>query len=398
MTCVWQKNKLSEISKISYGYTEKATDKPVGPKFLRITDIQNDKVDWENVPYCVIDKIDFEKHQLLSGDLVFARTGATTGKSFLVTNPPKAVAASYLIRLRINEDQVLPEFLCYYFQSDEYWQNIKKGISGSAQGGFNASKLADLTFSWPPLPEQQRIVALLDQAFAAIDTAKVNVEKKLQNAREIFNGYLNSIFDPSKQNWQIRKLEEFFDITSSKRVYEADWKREGVPFYRAREIVKLSQNGYVDNELFISEEMFNLYSEKYGYPKENDIMVTGVGTLGICYVVKRDDKFYFKDGNIIWLKTKGEISSRFVEYAFKSELLRKQIDDSVGATVGTYTIIKAKNTRIPVPPLQDQLHAVDLLDEMLRATKELENICQRKVNSLNELKSSVMHKAFSGEL
>ena len=86
-------------------------------------------------------------------------------------------------------------------------------------------------------------------------------------------------------SWQMKTLGNLFEITSSKRVFKEDWKTEGVPFYRAREIVKLAENGFVNNELFISEEMFKEYSEKYGLPKEGDIMVTGVGTLGICYVV-----------------------------------------------------------------------------------------------------------------
>jgi type I restriction enzyme S subunit len=166
-----------------------------------------------------------------------------------------------------------------------------------------------------------------------------------------------------KEVWEIKKLGDLFEITSSKRVFESEWKRDGVPFYRAREIVKLAKHGFVDNELFISEEMFNQYSAKYGIPAEGDMMVTGVGTLGVCYVVQKHDRFYFKDGNIIWLKKKTETDSRFVEYAFQSDYLRKQIDDSVGATVGTYTIVKAKNTLIPLPPLPEQERIVGILDE-----------------------------------
>ncbi|MCB0113570.1 MAG: restriction endonuclease subunit S [Caldilineaceae bacterium] len=166
-----------------------------------------------------------------------------------------------------------------------------------------------------------------------------------------------------KTGWETKKLGDLFDITSSKRVFKSEWKQEGVPFYRAREIVKLANQGFVDNELFISQEMFDEYSAKSGIPQEGDIMVTGVGTLGICYVVRRNDRFYFKDGNIIWLKKVSDASSRFVEYAFQSDFIRKQIDDSVGATVGTFTIIKAKNTLIPIPPLTEQQRIVAILDE-----------------------------------
>ncbi len=150
-------------------------------------------------------------------------------------------------------------------------------------------------------------------------------------------------------------------------MFESEWTTAGVPFYRAREIVKLAKYGHVENELFIPEAMFDHYSTRYGIPAEGDIMVTGVGTLGVCYLVKAGDRFYFKDGNILWFKKRSEVISRFVEYAFKSDLLRKQIDDSPGATVGTYTIIKAKGTRIPVPPLREQQRIVSILDEAFAA-------------------------------
>ena len=97
-----------------------------------------------------------------------------------------------------------------------------------------------------------------------------------------------------REGWEIKTLADLFDIGSSKRVYESQWRNSGVPFYRAREIVKLSREGFVDNELFIDEDLYNEYANKYGIPKCGDIMVTGVGTLGVCYIVKENDKFYFK--------------------------------------------------------------------------------------------------------
>jgi type I restriction enzyme S subunit len=198
-----------------------------------------------------------------------------------------------------------------------------------------------------------------------------------------------------KNGWQIKALGDLFDITSSKRVFEADWKTEGVPFYRAREIVKLARYGHVKNELFISEEMFDRYSSKYGIPAEGDIMVTGVGTLGICYVVKKDDHFYFKDGNIIWLKKKTDADSRFVEYAFQSDYLRSQIDDSVGATVGTYTIIKAKSTLIPVPPLPEQQRIVGILDEAFEGVATAKANAEKNLQNARAIFESHLQSVFA---
>jgi len=198
-------------------------------------------------------------------------------------------------------------------------------------------------------------------------------------------------------SWEIKKIGDLFDITSSKRVFKSDWKAEGVPFYRAREIVKLAEQGFVDNELFISEEMFREYSTKYGIPKAGDIMVTGVGTLGRCYVVKESDRFYFKDGNIIWLKKKSDIDSRYVEYAFESDHLRKQIDNSVGATVGTYTIIKAKNTSIPVPPLPEQKRIVRILDEAFANIEKARANTEKNLQNARALFESYLNEVFAND-
>ena len=196
-------------------------------------------------------------------------------------------------------------------------------------------------------------------------------------------------------NWQTKRLGDLYDITSSKRVFQSEWKSSGVPFYRAREIVKLSQNGYVDNELFISEEMFNKYSFKYGAPKEGDLMVTGVGTLGIPYIVKKDDRFYFKDGNIIWLKRKSDINSKFVEYAFKSDFLRKQIDNFTGVTVGTYTIIKAKNTVLSVPSLSEQHRIVRILDGVFEKIVKVKENTEKNLQNSRALFEAYLQSVFA---
>jgi len=197
--------------------------------------------------------------------------------------------------------------------------------------------------------------------------------------------------------WEVKRLGDLYDITSSKRVFKSEWKQNGVPFYRAREIVKLAKQGFVENELFISEEMYKKYSEKYGVPKELDIMVTGVGTLGICYVVKKNDKFYFKDGNIIWFKRKSDINSRFIEYAFKSDLLRKQIDNSMGATVGTYTIIKAKNTILPIPSLSEQKRIVAILDEAFESIARAKESAEKNLKNANEIFESYLQSVFENK-
>jgi type I restriction enzyme S subunit len=147
---------LGELGKISYGYTAKSSLSFKGPKYLRITDIQDKMVNWQEVPHCEISEEEKSKFLLNVGDIVFARTGATTGKSFLIKEEVDAVFASYLIRIKPEITFLNPEFLYYFFQSSFYWDEIAGGISGSAQGGFNASKLQAMSVRFPTDMKSQR--------------------------------------------------------------------------------------------------------------------------------------------------------------------------------------------------------------------------------------------------
>ena len=190
----WVETTLGEIAQVNYGYTAKAGWEEVGPKFLRITDIQEGAVDWNEVPYCPISDKDFEKQKLEDGDIVFARTGATTGKSFLVLAPPESVAASYLIRLRINTEGVLPSCLALFFQTKDYWDAISFGIEGAAQGGFNASKLSKLAFPLAPLSTQQAIVEKLDALSEETKRLEAIYERKKAALTELKQSLLQKAF------------------------------------------------------------------------------------------------------------------------------------------------------------------------------------------------------------
>ena len=153
--------------KPQYGYTESASASPIDPRFVRITDIQNGAVKWENVPYCRCDEVD--KYRLQTGDILFARTGATTGKSYLVKNPPEAVFASYLIRVHRGK-RILPEFLWWYFQSDNYWRAVFSGTEDGNRPNMNGTKLAKVKVPFPSsLKAQQHIVSWLDTLRGKLD-------------------------------------------------------------------------------------------------------------------------------------------------------------------------------------------------------------------------------------
>ncbi|MEY5016771.1 MAG: hypothetical protein RIS92_3129 [Verrucomicrobiota bacterium] len=191
----WVEKRLGDLSRINYGYTESASFEKVGPHFLRITDIKDNGVDWDTVPYCPIDKSDLPKYKLADGDIVFARTGATTGKCYLVSNPPESVFASYLIRVQLNDKELLPQFVNLFFQTHSYWDTIRAGVSGSAQGGFNATKLSELVIPFPKSSkEQMSVVAKLDKLTPETQRLARLYERKLAALEALKKSLLHQAF------------------------------------------------------------------------------------------------------------------------------------------------------------------------------------------------------------
>jgi type I restriction enzyme S subunit len=171
--------RLGEITDlIQYGYTAKSAADTKGPKYLRITDIQNDNVDWTRVPHVTLDADDFERYRLVAGDIVFARTGATVGKSFLIRDDPgEAVFASYLIRVRCTPCQFDPRYAALFFQSEDYWRQIREGAAGTGQPNFNGTKLGGLVVPLRPLSEQRQIVSTLSSLFAHSKNAREELSR-----------------------------------------------------------------------------------------------------------------------------------------------------------------------------------------------------------------------------
>lgn len=219
--------KLSEIADlIDYGVTASASEEPIGPKFLRITDIQNGGVDWSSVPFCKADERKLTSSRLIPGDIVFARTGATTGKSFLIRDcPVHAVFASYLIRVRPSP-QVDPIFLSHFFDHPSYWRQISLKSAGAAQPGVNSSKLKDLEVPLPPLEEQKRIAAMLDQA----DELRRLRQRAFDRLQELSQAIFHEMFGDwrfSSPKWPLVLLGPKLDFLTS-------GSRGWAEFYRDR--------------------------------------------------------------------------------------------------------------------------------------------------------------------
>ena len=220
-----------------YGYTESASKEKIGPKFLRITDIQGNVVNWNSVPYCKISENEKLKYLLRKDDLVFARTGATTGMSYFIDSDLKedVVFASYLIRLRFNKEICSPKLLKFFFQSRNYWGQVNGSLSGSAQPGINAVTLSEMKTELPvDISIQDKIAEILSAYDEKIENNNKIIKNLELTAQTIFNewfvnfkfpGYkkvkmIESGLGEIPEGWECFKLRNLFTFIKGKKPNE----------------------------------------------------------------------------------------------------------------------------------------------------------------------------------
>jgi len=202
------------------------------------------------------------------------------------------------------------------------------------------------------------------------------------------------------EGWEWCRLNDLFSVCSAKRVLQSEWRAEGIPFYRAREIAKLAENDIVANELFISEEHYKNIIDNHRIPQENDLMVSAVGTIGKVYVVKPQERFYYKDASVICFQNINNIiDSKFAKIMLESQFLQQQMaNNSKGTTVDTITISAAQTYLCVLPPLNEQINIVFTVEKILALVKKI-NVSKDELKHLiSESKSKILDLAIRGKL
>lgn len=389
--------KISEIADLNYGFTASADFEAAGPRFLRITDIQNGHVNWSTVPSCAISRDEYLKFKLFPGDILFARTGATTGKSYILTEEVEAVAASYLIRLRLRNRMVDPMFVWYFFQSTEYFEQIAAGISGSAQGGFNATKLGNVTVPLPSLDEQKRIVAILDEAFAGIAKAQANIERNIENAKEMFEAAIEMSLVAQTNVHGITTLSMLAEEVTDGDHQPPPKSASGVPFITISNIDKERCSIDFSDTFFVPKAYFEGL-KKSRRPTRNDVLYSVTGSFGIPVVVRTDREFCFQR-HIGLIRPKAGVSSDWLFFMLLSKNLRTQANEgATGTAQRTVSLKHLRSFEIPNTPSDEQTRIVEKLDEVNSAHLRAVNQYHSRKSLISELRQSLLHQAFSGRL
>ena len=186
--------------------------------------------------------------------------------------------------------------------------------------------------------------------------------------------------------WEKVKLGDVCEITSSKRIFYSEYVDAGVPFYRSKEIIESDEGKIIENPLYISVDKYNEIKEKFGVPQTGDMLLTSVGTIGIPYIIKKKDCFYFKDGNLTWFRDFREgLNSKYLYYWIKSsEGTGTLYNTTIGSSQKALTISALKNIKVSLPPrsVQDKIVEVvsaydDLIENNQKQIKLLEEAAQR---------------------
>lgn len=385
----WPMVKLGDISHtIDYGVTASATTDSNGYKFLRITDIQENCVDWDLVPWCICSEKEALKSFLKEGDIVFARTGATTGKSYLIKEcPENTVFASYLIRVRLSQ-KALPTYVGCFFKSPYYWQQISNSSRGAAQPGVNSTVLQTLTLPLPPLPEQMHIVELLDRAQGLIDHRKEQLALMDTLTQSLFYEMFG---DPVKNEmgWEMKKIGAICTLVSDGVHAKPNYLPSGIPFISVKDLI----NGEISftNTKYIAEEDYKSFNKRCN-PEYNDILYTKVGArYGRPAIVNTKCPFSIYVSLALLKPNHTLVDSIFLRESLISPFIFQQACKAIkGIGVPDLHLIEIKNFTIPLPSLKKQQLFADRV-------QKIEETKQRMSASLAELEqtfNALMQESF----
>lgn len=333
--------------------------------------------------------------EILPGDLLVSRLPDPVGKSCIIPEINSRMITGVDCTIIRPKDNLSSEFLCYYQMSNQYLKDVQLGVSGATRQRISRKNLGLIEIPLPPLTEQRRIVAILDEVFTTIAKAKANAEQNLKNAKELFESYLRNVFENKGEGWEQKTLAQVsstFGRGKSKHrprnfkgLYDGDY-----PFIQTGDIRNC--NHYVTKHTQTYNEMGLAQSKLW---PAGTICITIAANIAETGVLAFDACF---PDSVIGLVVNEKFADRnFVEYLLQSFKVRIQAlgKGSAQANINMGTF---ENELFPFPSVKEQQTIVQKLDALSLETKKLEAIYQQKINDLEELKKSVLQKAFSGEL
>jgi len=409
----WVETTLGEISfSKQYGYTESASTEKVGPKFLRITDIQDDFIDWNAVPYCPISEKDKLKYQLGVGDIVIARTGNSTGETATIKDDSvDAVFASYLIRFKINPQIADYNFIDFSLRSKRWKMFVKSIKGGSAQGGANANNFAEYPINLPPLPEQKAIADMLASFDEKIELLREQNKTLETLAQTIFKEWFVHFNFPDQhgkpyrsnggemveselglipKGWRVGKIKDFVNILSGFAFKSKDFVEDGR--YGLVTIRNVQDGSFVKD----TKDRLNTLPAKmpaYCHLRTGDILLSLTGNVGrVCHVI---GKAYLLNQRVAKLQAKEKTAFGFVYLFFRqSSVLNEMENISSGTAQQNLSPIKTAELDAIIPNLGVLNEFSSIVNPMIE--KILSN--EEEIQTLSKTRDTLLPKLMSGQV
>ena len=330
-------------------------------KYGSVLDVQKDDI--PRIPHRC--REDFNGALLQDGDVIIADTAEdeTTGKACEIGNLQGSAIVSGLHTMVCRpRNRMALGYLGYYLNSNAYHHQLLPLMQGIKVLSLSRSNIQKTSVSYPIAVKEQQLIAYY---FSQLDNLITLHQRKCALLFSPFQAFISMMFTTSTFSWEQRKLGDMMNVTSVKRIHQSDWTDSGVRFLRARDIVAAAKNEEPDDYLYISKEKYEEYSTLSGKVGVSDLLVTGVGTIGVPYLVRNLEPLYFKDGNIIWFQNLDKIDGKFLFYSFSAEQIQGFINESAGiGTVGTYTIESGKKTPISLPNQIEQAKVGEFFQQL----------------------------------
>ncbi|WP_372757887.1 restriction endonuclease subunit S [Mariniflexile sp.] len=391
----WKSKKLKEVcDKITDGTHQTPKYFDEGVIFLSSKNVTSGKIDWDNIKY--IDEAQhFEMHKRVAprvGDILLAKNG-TTGVAAMVDRDVVFDIYVSLAHIRVL-DEITPEYMLYFINSPLAKEQFNSRLKGVGVPNLHLQEIREVKITYPKsLQEQQQIVAILDKAFKAIDQAKANIEKNIDNAKELFQSKLDSVFLKKGDDWEEKKLGE---IASVEYGYTDKSTTEGD--YRYVRITDIDNNG----KLISEDKKYIKYSkeaEKF-ILKDKDLLMARTGATFAKVLLHNNVEPSVFASYLIRINFQEKIENELYWYFSKSGYYWQQANDlSSGAAQPHFNGAALKQVVFSYPKSIDkQQKLLNIFKGFLTETQEIVQVYDKKLLNLDELKKSILQKAFAGEL
>ncbi len=397
----WEEKKLGDILKIKHGYAFEG-------EF--ITNIENENILVTPGNFKTGGGFKYsgkkfyngkipEEYRLKSNDIILTMTDLskesdTLGYAALVPNDKRIYLHNQRIGLVYDIDnRVSKNFLYWMLRTPWYQKRIVNTSNGANVKHTSPSRIYAYVTKVPDFSTQERIADILSNYDDLIENNTRRIELLEKASQELYKEWFVRFRFPNHENtkfvnglpegWEEKKLKTMFDIGSSKRVYLSDYVEEGIPFYRSKEIIRLSEGQAINEPLYISDQAFNNFNNKFGAPNKNDILITSVGTIGKCYI-SDGHEFYFKDGNLTWLRSsKNPLTALFVFCWLNSNYGQQiLITSTIGTSQSALTIENLKNIKLIVPSEEVLIKFTNqitlIFEEKNQLQKQNQNIAKQR--------------------